>query len=292
MVDIRRRDGRRNVEGFALCPSNILLLGTKVQLARHLATPVVVHHAGPPLEVGAHLLLAAIAALPGQVLLARGAGLDVPPGVLQHLLGRDAPPRVQGERPHQQVDALVADGAESAEEVLLGALRDGGLDGVDVLGEPADAGPVLLGGGADLLADQAHLVELRGAGQVGHPQDHLGHDGAHAPDVHGAAVVLEDQADVLVLGGEDGEQGDDVGVGELLQVLELTDGVRGEALGVFLLLLDLLDGDELAGVGLGVAEVDDGRQPEKADLEVVMIAGCHLRREQPMVAVSAEKRRT
>lgn len=41
-------------------------------------------------------------------------------------------------------------------------------------------------------------------------------------------------------------------------MLELADGVGGEALCVFLLLLDLLDGDELRGIGARVAQVDDG----------------------------------
>ena len=60
----------------------------------------------------------------------------------------------------------------------------------------------------------------------------------------------------MVFGGEDGEEGDDVRVGELLQVFEFADGVRGHAFGVFFLDLDLLDGDEMGGVGAEVAEVD------------------------------------
>lgn len=70
--------------------------------------------------------------------------------------------------------------------------------------------------------------------------------------------VFEHEADILVFCGKDGEEGDDVGMGELLQVLQLAHGVWRQSFGVFFLLLDLLDGDELGGVGAGVAQVDNG----------------------------------
>lgn len=70
--------------------------------------------------------------------------------------------------------------------------------------------------------------------------------------------VLEHQIEVLVLGGEDGEQRDDVWMLQLLQVLEFAHRVGRHALCVFLLHLDLLDGDARRRVGAEVAEEDDG----------------------------------
>lgn len=93
------------------------------------------------------------------------------------------------------------------------------------------------------------MAEPHGAGEHSHP----GFDvGGTVADIIGVAdehfeiaegQVLEHQVEVLVLGGEDGEQRDDVWVLELLQVLQLADGVGGHSLCVFLLDLDLLDGD-------------------------------------------------
>ena len=66
--------------------------------------------------------------------------------------------------------------------------------------------------------------------------------------------VLDDHVDVLVFGGEDVEEGDDGGVGDLLQVFDLADGVDVEA---FALLggldFEFLDGDEDGWVGADVA---------------------------------------
>ncbi|KAI9158770.1 Aspartate kinase FUB3 [Paramyrothecium foliicola] len=319
---------------------------TKVELAGDLGAPVgplVLGLAGAALEVGNHLLLAA--ALAGEVLLA---------AVLEHLAGGDALLGVEGEGADEQVDAVGADGAEAHLEPVLAA--DGVLAGDGVLGELGDARPVVVGGGADGLADHLDLVQLVVAGHVGGAEDELGEDGADGPDVDGAAVVLgaeeqlrgsvpagddvgrhvlvgvgeaagqteigeldlavrgdeqvvgldiavqdetlvaepdgagehahpgldvggavadvvgvadehlevaegqvlEHEVEVLVLGGEDAEQGDDVGVAQLLEVLELAHGVGRHALGVLLLNLDLLDGDERRRLGAQVAEEDDG----------------------------------
>jgi hypothetical protein len=53
--------------------------------------------------------------------------------------------------------------------------------------------------------------------------------------------VFEDEIEILVLGGEDGEEGDYVRVGELLEVLEFADCVRGETFGIFFLNLYLFN---------------------------------------------------
>lgn len=319
-----------------------LLFLSKIQLTRNLGASILVDLARPALQVGAHRLLAAV--LARQVLLAGGLGIRVPPTVAKHVAGGDALLGVEGEGLHEQVDAVRADGAEAHLVPVLAA--DGVLGGDGVLGELGDAGPVVLVGGADGLADELDLVELVVAGHVGGAHDELGKDGADGPDVDGAAVVLgakeqlgravpagddvgghvlvrvgeaageteigqldlavggdeqvvgldvavedealvaepdgagqhahpgldvggtvadivrvadehlevaegeelEHQVEVLVLGGEDGEQGDDVGVGELLQVLELAHGVGGHAFCVFLLDFDLFNGDLLGGV--------------------------------------------
>lgn len=163
-----------------------LLLAPKVQLASDLGPAVLVDDAGPPLEVLAHLLLAVV--LAGQVLLGGGLGVGVPPGVLEHLAGGDALPGVEDEGPDEEVDPFLADGAEAHLVVVAGA--EGDLLGDGVLGEGGDAGPVVVVGCADGLADEADLVELVVAGHVGGAGDELGEDGADGPDVDGAAVVL------------------------------------------------------------------------------------------------------
>ena len=263
----------------------------------------------------------------------------MPPGVLEHLAGGDSGARVQGEGAHEQVDAVGADGAEAHLVPVLAA--DGGGGGHGVLGELGDAGPIVVGRGANVVAYELDLVELRVPGEIRGAHDELSKDGADGPDVDGARVVLgakeelggpvpagddvgghdlvgvgeaageteigkldlavggdeqvvgldiavEDEAlvaepdgpgqhahpgldvggavaddvgvsdehlevaegeelehevEVLVLGGEDGEERDDVGVLQLLEVLQFADGVRGHTLGVLLLDLDLLDCD-------------------------------------------------
>ncbi|CAI0642138.1 unnamed protein product [Colletotrichum noveboracense] len=70
--------------------------------------------------------------------------------------------------------------------------------------------------------------------------------------------VFEDEVEVLVFGGEDGEEGDDVRMLEFLEVLQFAHGVGGHAFLVFFLDFDLLDGDEGGLVGTEVAEEDDG----------------------------------
>lgn len=113
----------------------------------------------------------------------------MPPWVLEHLLGRDALLGVETEGTAEQVDALLADGAKGGQK---GLPRLRGYDRVraDVLGQLGHAGPDILSRGADALADELDLVELGVARQVGDPQDHLGHNRAHRPDVHHTAVVL------------------------------------------------------------------------------------------------------
>ncbi|PMB67938.1 hypothetical protein BM221_006113 [Beauveria bassiana] len=156
-------------------------------LPRNLAAPVIVNHARPTLQIRTDLLLAA-AALARQILRARGLGVRMPPGVAEHIPGGDALLGVEQERLDEQVDAVGADGAEAAHVPVLAV--DGELGGHRVLGELADAGPVVVGRGANGLADEADLVELVGAGHVGRAQDELGKDGADGPDVDGARVVL------------------------------------------------------------------------------------------------------
>lgn len=122
--------------------------------------------------------------------------------------------------------------------------------------------------GLDVAVQHEVLVaEPDGAGQHAHPGFDVRCSVAHALRVFDEHLEVpereefEDQIEVLVLGREDREQGDDVGVRELLEVLELADGVGGHALGVFLLDLDLLDGHELVGIGAQVAQVDVGVGP-------------------------------
>jgi len=62
----------------------------------------------------------------------------------------------------------------------------------------------------------------------------------------------------LVFGREDGEEGDDVGVGEFLEEFQFADSIGGETFGVFFLDFDFLDGDEFGRVGFEVAEIDVG----------------------------------
>lgn len=108
------------------------------------------------------------------------------------------------------------------------------------------------------------MAEPHGAGEHAHP----GFDvGGTVADIVGVAdehfeiaegEVFEHQVEVLVFGGEDGEERDDVWVLEFLEVLQFADRVGGHALCVFLLDLDLLDGDAGCGAGAEVTEEDDG----------------------------------
>ncbi|EGY17724.1 F-box protein pof6 [Verticillium dahliae VdLs.17] len=114
------------------------------------------------------------------------------------------------------------------------------------------------------VQDKVLVAEPDGAAEHAHPGLDVGGAVAHIVrvlDEHlevAEGQVLEHEVEVLVLGGKDGEQRDDVGVLELLEMLELADGVGGHALAVFLLDLDLLDGHEGGGVGSQAAEEDDG----------------------------------
>jgi hypothetical protein len=62
----------------------------------------------------------------------------------------------------------------------------------------------------------------------------------------------------LVFGREDGEERDDVGVGQFLEEFEFADSVGGETFGVFFLNFDFLDGDEFGRVGFEMTEIDVG----------------------------------
>lgn len=57
----------------------------------------------------------------------------------------------------------------------------------------------------------------------------------------------------MVPRGEDGEEGNDVGVVELLEVFEFSDGVGGETFLVVFLDFYLFYGDEFGGVGFDMA---------------------------------------
>lgn len=60
----------------------------------------------------------------------------------------------------------------------------------------------------------------------------------------------------MVFGGEHGEKGDYVGVGNFLQVFEFADGVWGHAFGVLFLDFYLLDSNEFGWICAEVTEVD------------------------------------
>ena len=106
----------------------------------------------------------------------------------EHVPGGDSLAWVQREGLHEQVDAVGADGAEEAHEVVLPLGRLFFGDGV--AREAGDAGPVVLGGRADGLADDGDLLDLCVGGHVGVAHDELGEDAADGPDVDGARVVL------------------------------------------------------------------------------------------------------
>lgn len=119
--------------------------------------------------------------------------------------------------------------------------------------------------GLDVAVEHVVLVaEPDGAGEHAHPGLDVGGAVADAVRVADEALEvaegeeLEHEVEVLVLGGEDVEEGDDVGVRELLEVLELTHRVGRHALGVLLLHLDLLDGHVDRRPGAELAEEDIG----------------------------------
>jgi hypothetical protein len=62
----------------------------------------------------------------------------------------------------------------------------------------------------------------------------------------------------LVFGREDGEEGDNVGMGQFLEKFEFADSIGGETFSVFFLDFYFLDGDEFGRVGFEVAEIDVG----------------------------------
>lgn len=216
---------------------------SKIKLARYLAAAVLVDYPRPTLQVRADLLLAA--ALARQVLLAGGLGVRVPPGVAEHVAGGDALLGVEEQRLHEEVDAVGADGAEA--HLVPVPAADGVLAGDRVLGELGDAGPVVLGRGADGLADELDLVELVVAGHVGRAHDELGKDGADGPHVDGARVVLGAEEEL----GRAVPAGDDVGRHVLVRVGK---GARETEIRE----LDLAVGGDEQVVGLDVAVQDKG----------------------------------
>jgi hypothetical protein len=62
----------------------------------------------------------------------------------------------------------------------------------------------------------------------------------------------------LVFRREDGEEGDDVGMGQFLENFEFTDSIRGETFSVFFLDFYFLDSDEFGRIGFEMAEIDVG----------------------------------
>jgi hypothetical protein len=62
----------------------------------------------------------------------------------------------------------------------------------------------------------------------------------------------------LVFGRKDGEEGDDVWMGQFLEKFEFADSIGGETFCVFFLDFDFFDGDEFGRVGVEVAEIDVG----------------------------------
>jgi hypothetical protein len=110
--------------------------------------------------------------------------------MLQHALGGDAISRIELQHRHQEIDTLCPRGRELGHVVVAAADGDVFVH-LDVVGEGGDAGPVVLGGGADRVADGLELRHLLVAhsGGVGDAEEQLGEDHAHAPHVDGAAVV-------------------------------------------------------------------------------------------------------
>lgn len=73
-----------------------------------------------------------------------------------------------------------------------------------------------------------------------------------------AGEVFENEVDVFVFRGEDGDELDEVGVVQLGEVLHFAEGVEVDAVLPLCVLLHLLDGDELGGVVAVVAAENGG----------------------------------
>lgn len=141
--------------------------------------------------------------------------------MLEHLPRGDTLLRVQGQRLHEQVDAVGADDAE-AHLVPIPSSR-GVLAWHGVLWESGDAGPVVFCGGADGFANHLDLVELVVAGHVGGTQDELSEDGSDGPDVYCTAVVsgTKEQFGGSVPAGDDVGCHVAMGVGEASRKTEI-----------------------------------------------------------------------
>ena len=197
-----------------------------------------------------------------QVLRVRDVGGGV--GASDEELREDHP-----RRPHVDGPRVVA----GAVEELRRAIPEGDDDmGHGVLGVGEGAGEAEVGEfdfafggdeevvGFDVAVEDGVGVDVEdGAEEHAHPGFDVGGtvgDGGVFYEFFEVAVweVLDDHVDVLVFGGEDVEEGDDGGVRDLLQVLDLADGVDVEA---FALLggldFEFLDGDEDGRVGADVA---------------------------------------
>jgi len=104
------------------------------------------------------------------------------------------------------------------------------------------------------MENKVLVTEPDSAGQHAHPGFDVCStvtDGFGIADEHfqvASGQVLENEVEVLVFGGEDGEERDDVWMRELLKMLQFADGVGGHAFVIFFLDLDLLDSDEGAGL--------------------------------------------
>ena len=59
----------------------------------------------------------------------------------------------------------------------------------------------------------------------------------------------------MVFGRKDGEEGDDVWMGQFLEKFEFADSIGGETFCVFFLDFDFFDGNEFGRVGFEVAEI-------------------------------------
>lgn len=203
-------------------PSFLALPLSKVQFAGYFGASILVcHHSRSALQIHSHLVFSGALVLARQVILAGGLGLGVPPAVLEHLPRGDALLRVQGQRLHEQVDAV---GAHDAEAHLVPVPSSRGvLAWHGVLWESGDAGPVVFCGGADGFANHLDLVELVVAGHVRRTQDELCEDGSDGPDVHCAAVVpgTEEQFGGSIPAGDDVGCHVAMGVGEASRKAEI-----------------------------------------------------------------------
>lgn len=112
------------------------------------------------------------------------------------------------------------------------------------------------------VQDEVEVAEPDSSGEHPHPgfdvrravADFVGIADEHLEVPEGE--VLEDEVEVLVFGGEDGEEADDVLVVEFLEVLQFADGVGGEAVAEFFLHFDFLNRYQNRLVVSGMAQVD------------------------------------